>query len=162
MNIRKAKGWLGSEGLILIEGWAREGFSEDEIAAKCGVTPEVFRKWKSRNPELQAALCFGREATDFLAERALYKRVLGYDYTEETWELKPNKETGTSELQLTKKQQKHQQPDVSAISLWLKKRKRQTWGDGDTTDETSSAATGIGLLPKVLTDNDNDTGGGDT
>ena len=155
MRKRGQKKWLEPEGLVLIEGWARDGVSEEEIAERCGISRDTLLRWRVKHPCFDNAIRFGREATDYLVEQALLKRATGYDYAEETWELKPNKETGQNELQLTKKQLKHQQADVGAQQFWLKKRKKNVWGEAsDSAEENRGGDTGVAVVPEILKDDD--------
>lgn len=151
---------LTPEGRILVEGMRREGISVKEIAKRTGVAMKVLESCA----ELKKELSCDRESTDYAAELALLRRALGYEYCEETWELKLNKETGENELILTKKQVKHMQPDVSALTLWLKKRRPEIWGDSSAPEGTH-AETGIVLMPQVGVMEDDiihDHTGGDT
>ena len=38
--------WLTDEGLIKIEGWARDGLIDKQIAQNIGVSERTFTDWK--------------------------------------------------------------------------------------------------------------------
>jgi transposase len=40
--------WLEPEGLLLLEGWARDGLTEEQIAHNCGVNAATLYDWKKR------------------------------------------------------------------------------------------------------------------
>ena len=163
MRSRNHRKWLEPDGLTLIAGWARDGLTDDDIAARCGISPGTLTLWKRRYPGIADTLRSGRDVTDYMAENALLKRALGYDYTEETWEFKPNKETGIGEMQLTKKQVKHLQPDVSALQFWLKKRRKHVWGDmPEAASDSSRYGTGVIFMPPVLENEDDSRQGGES
>lgn len=82
----KYQEWLEPEKLILIEGWARDGLTDEQIAANMGVAYSTLRVWKDRYPALSAALKKGKEVVDRQVENALLKRALGYSYVEVTKE----------------------------------------------------------------------------
>mgnify|MGYP002443644489 CR=1 FL=1 len=61
MGIHKIKGvvemakgkyadWLGADGLLLVEAWARDGLTEEQIAHNMGITRETLRVWKNKFP----------------------------------------------------------------------------------------------------------------
>lgn len=76
--------WLEEEGLIRIEGWARDGLADKQIAQNMGVSERTFTEWKKRFPSVSSALKKGKEVVDRQVENALFKRAVGYEYTERT------------------------------------------------------------------------------
>lgn len=76
--------WVTEEGLLKIEGWARDGLTDKQIAQNIGVAYSTFRDWIKRFPALSAPLKRGKEIVDRQVENALLKRALGYEYTERT------------------------------------------------------------------------------
>ncbi len=113
--------------LVLVEGWARNGLTEQQIAKNLGVAYSTFRDYKTKYPALSAVLKKGREVIDFEVEGALIKRALGYSYVEETKELVEDEMTGSAELKVIKTVTKHVAPDVTAQIFWLKNRKPEEW-----------------------------------
>ena len=92
--IKMAKGkyqeWVADEGLLLIEGWARDGLTDEQIAHNMGVRRETLYDWKKKYPNISNALKRGKEVVDRQVENALLKRALGYQFEEETKELLVN------------------------------------------------------------------------
>ena len=115
--------WLEPEGLALLEGWARAGLSDREIARRMGLRPGTLSRWRRRFPALAGALALRRTQTEDLVEDALLRKALGYESREVRVELSPK---GERKEVTTVKQVG---PDLSAISLWLKKRRPERWGD---------------------------------
>ena len=75
-------------------------------------------------PALALALSGTKEVVDSQVEDALLQKALGYESIEHKVEVSAKgerKEVSTV---------KQVGPDVSAISLWLKKRRPEQWGDG--------------------------------
>ena len=113
--------------LVVVEGWARNGLTEKQIAHNLGVAYSTFRVYKEKYPALSAVLKKGREVIDFEVEGALIKRALGYSYVEVTKELVEDETTGSAELKVGKTVTKQVAPDVTAQIFWLKNRKPNEW-----------------------------------
>lgn len=74
--------WLTQEGVILLEGWARDGLTDEQIAQCMGIVPSTLYEWKKKHSEISEALKKGKAVIDRQVENALLKRALGYSYTE--------------------------------------------------------------------------------
>lgn len=111
--------WLTPEGLLKIEGWARDGLTDEQIANSMGVNKATLYRWKEKYCDICNALKRGKEVVDRQVENALLKRALGYTYEEITYE-------GGVE---TKRVVKEVVPDTTAQIFWLKNRKREAWAD---------------------------------
>lgn len=115
--------WLTHEGLIRLEGWARDGLTDEQIAKNMGVSAATLYNWKKSYLEILEALKKGKEVVDYEVENALLKRALGYEYIE----TKTKTESGViTEVTTTTKQVV---PDVTAQIFWLKNRKPEEWKD---------------------------------
>ncbi len=117
------------EKLTLIECWARDGLTDEQISNNLGISKTTFYKYKSQHFELCELLKKSKEIVDYEVENALLKRALGYDYTEETYERIFNPQLEKFEEVLTKTVKKHVQPDTTAQIFWLKNRKPNIWRD---------------------------------
>lgn len=138
--VRKKPGkydrWLTEDGLLLLQGWARAGLTDEQIAHNCGVTSKTLRQWKTQHGAIGTALKEGKEVIDLLVENALLKRALGFDYIETTHErvvtgVDPDTDKPIHELVLTKTVTKMVIPDTTAQIFWLKNRKRADWRDNE-------------------------------
>ena len=74
--------WLTKEGLLLIEGWARDGLTDEQIACNMGICRDTLIQWKKKYSDISDTLKKGKEVVDRQVENALFKRALGYEYTE--------------------------------------------------------------------------------
>lgn len=115
--------WITPEGLLKIEGWARDGLVDKQIAANIGVSERTFTDWKSKYSSISSVLKKGKEVVDRQVENALLKRALGYEYEEVKEKFEGNVMT---ERTVTKKEVV---PDVTAQIFWLKNRKPDVWRD---------------------------------
>lgn len=115
--------WLTDEGLIKIEGWARDGLIDEQIAHNMGIGRTTLYDWKNKFPNISNALKGGKEVIDRQVENALLKRALGYSYDEIT------QESVDGVLEVTKVVMKQVSPDTTAQIFWLKNRKPKQWRD---------------------------------
>ena len=115
--------WLTEEGLTKLEGWARDGLTDEQIAHNMGINVATIYEWKKRFPEIDNALKRGKEVVDIQVENALLKRALGYEY-EETKVI-----VETDGRKRVERIKKHVLPDVTAQIFWLKNRRPDKWRD---------------------------------
>lgn len=115
----KYKEWLTPESLIKIEGWARDGLTDEQIADNIGISTSTLYDWKKKYPEFSEALKKGKEIVDREVENALLKSALGFYYEEQSV-------TNKGDVVTLKKYEK---PNVTALIFWLKNRKPDVWRD---------------------------------
>ena len=69
----KYEKWLTEDGLIRIQGWARDGLTNDQIAHNMGISRETLRVWSNQHPAISAVLKETKEVADRMVENALFK-----------------------------------------------------------------------------------------
>ena len=116
--------WLEQDNLLMIEGWARQGLTDEQIAKNMGISYSTFREWKKRYSALSAALKKGKAPVDFEVENALLKRAIGFEYEETETIIE---EIDGKQKKRIKKIKKVALPEISAIIFWLKNRKPEQW-----------------------------------
>lgn len=57
----KIKRWMTKEGLLKIEGWARDGFIEEQIAYNMGITRVTLHNWRKKHPIIVQIVCHGKK-----------------------------------------------------------------------------------------------------
>ncbi|MEY8275106.1 transposase [Blautia marasmi] len=123
----KYEEWLEPEGLLKLQGWARDGLIDEQIAENMGIVPSTLYEWKKKYPNISEALKKGKEVVDRQVENALLKRALGYEYEEKKTEQWEDAEGNPCEkITVTRKQIA---PDTTAQIFWLKNRKSDVWRD---------------------------------
>ena len=119
--------WLTDDGLVLVQGWARDGLTDEQIAKNIGIAPRTYYEWQERFPQFRQAIKKGKAPVDVQVENALLKRALGYEYEETITEIEEVEE-GRQKKHI-RRIKKHMPPDVGAIVFWLKNRKPGRWRD---------------------------------
>lgn len=115
--------WITPEGLLKIEGWARDGLTDEQIAHNIGISVSTLNNWKNNHVEILESLKKGKEVVDRQVENALLKRALGYEYEE----VKEKFECGVMTERIVTK--KEVVADTTAQIFWLKNRKPEKWRD---------------------------------
>lgn len=117
--------------MLKIEGWARDGCTDKEIAANIGINPDTLYTWKKKFPILAESLKKGKDVVDRQVEKSLLQRALGYSYEEISEKYEGEVMT---ERKVTKK---HVVPDTTAQIFWLKNRKPEQWRDKPQSESVS-------------------------
>lgn len=96
--------WKSPEGLTLLEGWARDGLTDEQIAHNMGIAAGTLYEWKKKYSEIDESLKKSKEVVDRAVENALYKKALAGDVTAMIFWLKnrrPNDWRDKRETQLS-------------------------------------------------------------
>lgn len=142
----KYQEWLTPEGLLKIEGWARDGLTDEQIAQNIGISRSTLNAWKDKYSDISDTLKMGKDVVDRQVENALLKRALGYEYEE----VKEKFESGVlTERTVTKKEVA---ADTTAQIFWLKNRKPDKWRDKPAYEDTSEIDK-LDVILKGLKDN---------
>lgn len=135
----KAHNWITEDGLKMLTHYKRNDMTDAAIADKIGISPSTFDDWKSRYPQISAALKKGLEHCIADAEEALINKFKPYKYQEqtvETWE-EYNAKTGKMETKTHKKiMERTALPDTAAIIFFLKAKA----GWSENTEQTDTEA----------------------
>lgn len=107
--------------LILIQGMARDGLTQQQIANNLGISIDTLIENKKKYSEFNDALKKGKEVIDFEVENALLKKALGYTIT-----LNKQKVTKDGDV-VDITEEVHVPPDTTAQIFWLKNRKKEQW-----------------------------------
>lgn len=84
----KYERWKTKEGRILLEGWARDGLTDEQIAKNMGVSSTTFYRWKSEHREIRESLKRGKDVADYEVENALFREALRGNTTAQIFWLK--------------------------------------------------------------------------
>ncbi len=74
--------------MILLEGWARDGLTDEQIAHNMGISVATLYDWKKKFPEISETLKKGKEVIDYEVESALLRAALEGNTTAQFFWLK--------------------------------------------------------------------------
>lgn len=87
----KIDDWLQPDSLILLEGWARDGLTNEQIANNMGINVKTLYDWKNKNSNISNVLKRSRAVVDFEVENALLKNAMEGNVTAQIFWLKNRK-----------------------------------------------------------------------
>ena len=73
--------WNKPENLVLLQGWAVNGLTIEDIAANMGIGKTTIYEWMKKSTNIANALKIGREQADNIIENALFNKAKGGDVT---------------------------------------------------------------------------------
>jgi hypothetical protein len=83
--------FIDRKGLVLVEGWARDGLTDVQIAKNIGIQQSTFYDWKLKHAEFSEALKRSKDVADYEVENALFKKAKMGDVTAQIFWLKNRK-----------------------------------------------------------------------
>lgn len=128
--------WSNDEDkLLLLEAWARDGLTDEEIASRMGINVRSLYNWKNKDVRIFQALKRGKEVSDIEVENALRKKALGFRESEQvvstrkTVEYENGRRVREVSEPVITEVEKYYPPDTTAQIFWLKNRKPEQWRD---------------------------------
>lgn len=73
--------WEAEEKILLLQGWARNGLTNEQIASNMDIAVSTLWEWRKKSPKISNALKIGKDEADIQVENALYKAALGGNTT---------------------------------------------------------------------------------
>lgn len=71
----KYEKWLTPEGLTLIQGWARDGLTDEQIAHNMEISRKTLYEWIQKYSNIRDTLKKGKEIADYMVENALFEKA---------------------------------------------------------------------------------------
>lgn len=138
----KYQEWLEPDGLLKLEGWARDGLTDEQIAKNMGIALSTLKLWKNGHPAILAALKRGKEVIDIEVENALLNKAMGFKVTvKKSYKVKDveydngRKVKESERIEMVDEEQ-YIPPDTTAQIFWLKNRKPAEWRDKQNIEHT--------------------------
>ena len=98
--------WLEPDNLILLEGWKRNGLTDQQIADNIGINRRTLDKWKIKYGRIGHALKMGHEAANYAVEGKLFRKAIQGNTTAMIFWLKNNWRDKYNDSQLSKEERK--------------------------------------------------------
>ncbi|MDD3229597.1 MAG: hypothetical protein PHE09_10315 [Oscillospiraceae bacterium] len=121
------------QNILRIEGWARDGLDDKQIAANIGYNETYFSELKGRISELSEALKKGRAPLDIVVESTLYRRAIGTKIkvqqaikVKDVYYDEQGRRCQTERVEIIELEQEVPSDPTSMI-FWLKNRKPEQW-----------------------------------
>ena len=70
------KDWEAEEKILLLQGWARNGLTNEQIASNMSIGITTLWEWRKKSTKIANALKIGKDEADIQVENALYKAAL--------------------------------------------------------------------------------------
>ena len=83
--------WLQGDNLLRLEGWARDGLTDAQIAENMGINVSTLYDWKNKYTEFADVLKRTKDVVDREVENALYKAACEGNITAQIFWLKNRK-----------------------------------------------------------------------
>lgn len=144
MAVGRYQKWLEPENLLLLQGWKRDGLTDEQIAEKIGISPRTLERWKNNHSQICQVLKMGKEQANFIIENELFKKAKNGNVTAMIFYLKNNWRDKYNDSQLS--------PDELKLA---KARSRKTDAEADIAEYKAKAlseagASGVELVNKYL------------
>lgn len=127
MATGKYQKWIEPEGQTLIQGWRRDGLSDDQVAKNMGISRSTLHAWIAKHKAISDAYKKGSEVAVYEVENALYKSAIGYFVTE-TEQTESEYPDGTI-LKVKKAKKRYIPPSTGAQCFILKNKAMSKWKD---------------------------------
>lgn len=73
--------WRSDDGLLMLEGMARDGLTDEQMAKKMGIAPCTLYDWRNKFSEISEAIKKGRAPIDYEVENKLLELCRSGDKT---------------------------------------------------------------------------------
>ena len=136
--------WVKPDKLMLIQGWKRNGLTDEQIAKNIGISPRTFERWKSKERQIRQILKVNKEIVNFQVENKLLKKAKEGNMTAIIFWLKNNWRDKYNDSELSPEERK-----------LAKARSRKTNAEADIAEYKAqvlkdSGSSGVELLNEYL------------
>lgn len=120
--------------MTLLRGWAKDGFTQEQIAQNIGIHRDTLNEWKNRFSVISDALKIGKENADYIVENELFESCKTRTVTvKKPIKLKKVMVDGKKRLEEERIEYAEEQvvvpANVTAQIFWLKNRKKTKWNE---------------------------------
>ena len=152
----KYQSWQTPEGLGLLEAWARDGLTDEQLAQQMGINPATLYRWMKEHCKICKAITRGRGGAREQIENALFKKATGgvevFPKTIKRRIREYNKtgkcirdEEVVEEIEVKKRVE----PDMEAIKFYLTNRAKDRWALMPEPDVTADERENVTVIVDV-------------
>lgn len=138
MGRKPQHNYTDKEFLLKMEGYARDGWNEEQIARSIGLNVTYFSELKTKYTELAEAIKRGRRPLDIIVENSLYKRAVGLKVKSITKRWMTLPDGSKTDTEIIQEVETELPPDTGAMMAWLKHRKPEQWNIPSRFDATTN------------------------
>lgn len=146
----KYEEWLEAENLILLEGWARDGLTNEQIAENMGIALSTLHDWRKNHSDISDALKAGKEVADYQVENALFNNALNGNTTAQIFWLKnrrPDKWRDRVQEEITVNHN-----DPTGLLSALEQTEEEVWNGEDVPESVEETETDTDLVAESQTE----------
>lgn len=133
--LAKYQEWLTEEGLIKVQGYARDGMTDTEMAEAMRISRSTLNTWLKKFPQMAAVIKAGKEVADRKVENSLFERATGKIVTLKKpikvrkiiYDENTGKKCSEAEEIEYVDEEEYIPADTKAIIFWLTNRKPDEW-----------------------------------
>lgn len=146
--------WLYAYKLQMVTLMAASGLTMKQLAKEMGISAPTLKKWRSENPELDAAIKRGAKSADDRMESELYQNATDHYAVEDLVEYVYDDDGNQIGERIIRRQYKHVRADTTAQLFWLCNRRPDVWRDirsisKAAADAASEREGGVVILPEA-------------
>lgn len=154
------KKWLEDDNLILLQGWKRNGLTDEQIAKNIGINVRTLDKWKAKYGRIGQALKIGHEQANYAVEGKLLKKALSGNTTAMIFWLKNNWRDKYNDSELSPEERKLAVARVEKLKADTRISNARAKALEDGGQDVADAVDGLlGLLKKGVDQNGKDKRG---
>lgn len=139
--------WLEDDNLILLQGWKRNGLTDEQIASNIGINVRTLSKWKVKYGQIGQALKIGREQANYAVEGKLLKKALSGNTTAMIFWLKNNWRDKYADIHASKLEENLTKAQIEKAKSEIKRTEAQIKLMSGTDDEVEDKVSK--LLDKI-------------
>lgn len=149
----KYDNFLEYDGLLLVEGYARDGLTDEQIMKNINISKQTFYNWVAKHVDFSNALKRGRKPVATIVENTFFNEKLKSQFVEEETVEMTEQRNAKGELIGTtkhiKKNKRYIPADTTAIIFYLKCRLNNRYNDRPIQTEDTAA---LDKLDSILTE----------
>lgn len=144
---RRAVTWkkfYSPQNMMIVQSWARKGWTNDDIAKEIGIALSTFYEWQEKHAEFSEALAESRAYCIAVVEGAVFEKAKGIrttttSITRTTTDItKDGEKVGEKTTTVESINEVYIPPDINAAKFYLTNRNGSEWAQTQKTEMTGN------------------------